>query len=148
MVPITNLLGAIGETRISTDLMLRGFTIYSPLHEGGAIDMIAFKGNKLYRIQAKYKRVNVDGVVEISWKGGASQYVSSCDILAIYVPEMDTVYYVPTSICGSNKAKKVFHLDSSNADSITFLPKYIDFPEDIGLIADLIAPGSLPSQPI
>jgi hypothetical protein len=132
MTPSRNLLGAIGETKVTLDLMELGFYVLHPVHEGGSVDLVALRGSNLYRIQVKYRHLQ-DGFIDIHWALGEGTYTNTCDVIAVYVPELETVFYVPSSICGDNKAKKRLHLREADKDSESYLFNYTLFPAHCGL---------------
>lgn len=133
-------LGAIGETKVTLDLMELGFYVYLPSHEGGPIDLIAFRGANIYRVQAKYRSL-INGFVTIHWESGEDGYSDTCDIIAVYVPELEKVFYIPSGICRGNKAKKRLHLREKDKDQINYLYRYIEFPYNNGLTATPIVSG-------
>lgn len=132
MTPSQNLLGAIGETKVTLDLMELGFYVLHPVHEGGSVDLVALRGSNVYRIQVKYRHLQ-DGYVDIHWANGEGTYTSTCDVIAVYVPELETVFYVPSSICGENKAKKRLHIREQDKDKDNYLFNYTLFPDKCGL---------------
>ena len=132
MTPVKNLLGAIGETKVTLDLMERGFYTFSPSFEGGAVDLIALKGDKLYKIQVKFRSLREDGHVDITWDGGEGWYSGVVDIIAVYIPELEHVFYVPCSILDGKIAKKRLHIREQDKHSDGYIFNYILFPEEVG----------------
>lgn len=133
MTPISSLLGAIGETKVTLDLMELGYYVLHPAHEGGSVDLIALKGSYIYRIQVKYRHINYANAVDITWESGLDGYSTSCDIIAVYVPELDQVFYVPSSICAGNLAKKRLHMREKDKNDDSYLFRYTLFPVASGL---------------
>lgn len=97
--------GDIACAIVIADLTKKGFVVFSPcVTEHCSVDLIAYKDNKMYRIQCKYSS---DGVAKdkTSWadKNGnhTKKYDSNdFDYYAIYLPEIDRVVYPSIKFSG------------------------------------------------
>jgi hypothetical protein len=94
----TNEKGNIGQIEVIRKLVKNGYECFLPMHDYSAIDLIAVKGEKIHRLQIKY-RTSIRGVVEIhnsSVVNGRRVPIdlSMIDGWAIYCPEIDDVVFV------------------------------------------------------
>ncbi len=99
---ITKEKGDIGVMEVMLDLTKKGYKIFTTISEHLPFDFAAFKNNKFYKIQAKY-RSEVDGTIPVplrtSWsdKNGSHEQLydkDDIDYIAVYCPETDKCYYV------------------------------------------------------
>jgi len=94
--------GDLGVLKTQLDLFEKGYIICVPLTEHAPFDLVVVKNNKVYKVQVKYRSLykgKLTTVLHNSWadkKGNHLKYYeeNSFDILAIYCPEHDKVYYL------------------------------------------------------
>lgn len=95
--------GDLGVMEIMLDLTKKGYKIFTTISEHLPFDFAAFKDNKFYKIQAKYRSLTEEGCVPVplrtSWSdknGTHNQFYDKNDIdfIAVYCPETDKCYYV------------------------------------------------------
>ena len=99
---ITKEKGDIGVMEVMLDLTKKGYKIFTTISEHLPFDFVAFKNNKFYKIQAKY-RSEVNGIITVplrtSWSdknGSHNNFYDKEDIdyISIYCPETEKCYYV------------------------------------------------------
>ncbi len=84
-------IGAMGELRVSADLIARGYYVFRNLSPTGPFDLAAYRNGKLLRIEVrsglKHKRSN-----RISW---GTKSTDECDHYAVYLKHEHVVFYYP-----------------------------------------------------
>jgi hypothetical protein len=96
--------GNIGYAMVIADVMKKGYFVFTPIADTTSVDMVIGNNKmELKRVQVKYRTKTNKGVLEIPIhtvvNGKKVQVdVSKVDLWAIYCPDTDTVYYVPTEI--------------------------------------------------
>jgi hypothetical protein len=78
--------GAIGELKVSVDLMERGFELFRALSPASSCDLIASRGERFFRVEVRTGIEGTEGRVLCQRKG---RY----DILAVVLP--DRLHYEP-----------------------------------------------------
>lgn len=95
--------GDIGALKIQADLAEKGYKILIPLSEHLPFDFVIWKNGTFKTIQAKYRKVNSRGQLEVKFstvwadKNGCHTNPMDktlVDIVAIYCPSQDECYYV------------------------------------------------------
>ena len=99
--------GTLAESKVIADLYQKGFSVAIPLDDLKPFDLICIDpSNNMYKIQVKYCKLE---------NGAASLPVRSCmsnktlsythtynkkevDIFAMYVPEVDSCFYIKSDI--------------------------------------------------
>jgi hypothetical protein len=89
-------IGAIGELRVSVDLLIKGFNVYRALSPSSDSDLAITKGNKLYRVEVTTGYFDYKGNIINNKKYADS---SKFDIVAvvmksgeiIYLPELESI---------------------------------------------------------
>lgn len=100
----TNEKGNIGLVKAIEDLTIKGFQVFLPMTDTTLIDLIiSDKQFKLKKIQVKYIKLNDRGSIAIqrdtvvNGKRVLNDF-SNLDYFAIYCPDNNKMYYIPTSI--------------------------------------------------
>lgn len=105
--------GDLGVMEIMLDMTKHGYKIFTTISEHLPFDFVAFKDNKFFRIQAKYRTLENDGKISVpfrtSWSdknGTHSQFYNKEDLdyIAVYCPQTDKCYYINPSICNNKSA--------------------------------------------
>jgi len=100
----TNDKGNLGYAMTIADVTKKGYFIFTPLADTTNVDLvIANNKMELKRIQVKYRKKNKNGVLEIPTTtviNGKKQKtnIENIDIWAIYCPDTNEIYYLPTNI--------------------------------------------------
>lgn len=89
--------GAIGELRVTGDLITQGFRVHKPLIDSLAYDLVCSINSVFYTIQVKYVAVR-SGCIDTTPRRVKALKERSCnvefDILAIYCPDTSKCYYI------------------------------------------------------
>lgn len=101
---LTKTKGDLGVAATIFDLTLKGYHVSVPLTEHAPYDLIADTGEKLIKIQVKYR---TDGIIPTSnsWadKNGSHRVKyegQEFDYFALYIPTKNIVCYAPISLVG------------------------------------------------
>lgn len=98
--------GDIGLTKVIADLVEKGFSVSLPIHEHLHYDLIADSGEKLIRVQVKYRTNHKDTKsikfnCKTSHKGVNGKTIeyfyskNDFDLYAVYSPSLKLCYYIP-----------------------------------------------------
>ena len=91
--------GDLGVLYTSADLISKGYTVLSPLGGQPHYDLVIEKNNIFRKVQVKYAHIK-NGVIQVKlYTVGHNGKVNlhtkdNVDIVAVYVPETDIVYYI------------------------------------------------------
>ena len=90
--------GTLGELKVTSELIKKGYAVFTEVGDLSRIDLIAWKDDKLIKIQVK-SLASKNGSIEIhNYKSGPNyryKYTKEdVDIFAIYSPELDEVFYI------------------------------------------------------
>ena len=90
--------GSIGLIEVIRDLTKKGYECFVPLHDYSAVDLIAMKDHKTYRLQVKYRTllrgiILIDFFSKVNGKSVAID-MDAIDGWAVYCPEVDKVVYI------------------------------------------------------
>lgn len=98
----TNKKGDIGLVKTMMDLTVNGYFLFSPISDTTCVDLIAANSNMdLKRLQVKYRQL-FNGALELVTSTVVNGKkipveLNKIDIWAVYCPNNDKVYYIPTS---------------------------------------------------
>ena len=121
----TSLQGALGEIAVVKDLMSRGYEVFQQMGEGSKVDLIALDKNySPIKIQAKSTYLKEDQTFSLSVRsnGGKRNDVNrdsslyseeQVDVFALYVRDLDEVYYIPSSVALQYKTGMVLRLNEA-----------------------------------
>ena len=100
----TNRSGALGEAKVIAKLIEKGFSVFTQFSGKEEFDIVACKEKKLYRIQVKCVKesqengtfaVTLTSVYKLATGNVLRRFdKSKCDILAIYIRELDKVCFI------------------------------------------------------
>ena len=90
--------GVVGLIEVIRDLTKQGYECFTPFHDYSAIDLIAIKDYKLYRIQVKYRTL-LRGIIEVDLQSvvNGKKVPIDCNKIdgwAIYCPEVEKIVYI------------------------------------------------------
>lgn len=127
--------GDIGVAKVIADLSVKGLKVLAPLTEHLPFDLVAYDRDKdeFYKIQCKYKtktsgKLQVNLRTSYATKNGSfsSRYSKgSFDVLAIYCPETDKVYYVTEEQVKNLVNSITLRIDEAGTSVSGFNPKEI-----------------------
>ena len=90
--------GTIGLIEVIRDLTRNGYECFTPIHDYSAVDLIAMKDYKTYRVQVKYRTLSRESIIIdlFSKVNGKSVPIDidAIDGWAVYCPEVDKVVYI------------------------------------------------------
>ncbi len=119
--------GDIGLTQVIANLQLNGITAALPLSEHLPFDLIAVnKDAKLSRVSIKYRAINTNGIIEIPLRTISSNSegykvkvtnLNEVDAFAIYCPDTNKCYYIPSTKLIGYKASMALSVGKSNNQS-------------------------------
>jgi hypothetical protein len=103
-----NLKGNIAEAAIAFAAVKAGFPVFKPVAEHGRADLVMEVGDRLYRVQCKWGRLDRDGSVIVvgveSNRCTPGGYVRTkyereeVELLAVYCGDLDRCYLLPQSL--------------------------------------------------
>ena len=113
--------GSIGLIEVIRDLSKKGFECFTPIHDYSAVDLIAMRDYKMYRLQVKY-REEFRNAIEVHFRSmvnGKSVDIdlSAIDGWAIYCPGVDSVVYVSKSDVDLTKGSFSFRLSEGKKNA-------------------------------
>jgi PD-(D/E)XK endonuclease len=83
-------IGAIGELRVSADLLAKGYEVFRAVSSACSCDLIAMKNGVSARIEVRTARRSIQGVIQYP---GHSKDIGRQDYFAAVLP--DEIIYVP-----------------------------------------------------
>ena len=105
--------GQIGLAKTIADLVSKGYNVFLPFADVNVVDLVCMNSNgDLKRIQIKYKK-KTGGCISIPLQGVQNGQrvninLKMVDMFAVYCPDNDEVYYVPTEVL-INSGKQTSH---------------------------------------
>ena len=113
--------GSLGLIEVIRDLSKKGFECFTPIHDYSAVDLIAMRDYKMYRLQVKY-REEYRGTIEVHFRSmvnGKSVGIDfdAIDGWAIYCPEIDKIVYVSKSDVDLTKGSFSFRLSEGKKNA-------------------------------
>lgn len=135
--------GDVGLVKVLSDLADKGLDCLLPLSEHLPFDLIAFnqETGKTYKIQCKFKKKTKGGIdipIRTSYltsNGSVSSRYNygSFDVLAVYNPDTNTVYYVAEKELVDKTTSIKLMVDAPNTryckeDRCNMAVNYVDFP--------------------
>lgn len=135
--------GDIGLVKIIADLTFKGLDCLLPIAEHLPFDLIAYdqETGNLYKIQCKFRNKRKGGLdisVRTSYLGGqgsvSKRYADgSFDVLAIYSPDTDAVYYIEERELEGKTTSIKLRIDAPNPEfckehNCNMAKDYLNFP--------------------
>lgn len=91
--------------KVQLDLKEKGYTLLLPTADYTPFDLVAHKDDSFIKVQVKYRSINNQNKIRIdtssTWLTATGRKYSDnhrqhIDLYAIYCPDRDTVYYLPS----------------------------------------------------
>jgi prevent-host-death family protein len=107
--------GAIGEIKIAAAATELGISVLRPIVDQVRYDLAFEIGDRIFRVQCKWGRLDEDGAViqvqlQGSWLSPTAGYVrssyteSEIDLVAVYCHELDRCYLLPVALVAGRRA--------------------------------------------
>lgn len=131
----SKLFGTLGEAAVMKDLITKDFVVFKEFGDRSRIDLIAEKNGALSRIQVKAKHLNRGMfALEKGKSGPGYSYIyrkEDIDIFAVYVFEIDKVFYIPIETFNeqSSLTLRVTPSLNNNQKNIHLADDFKNFPE-------------------
>ena len=102
--------GDIGVIKIMDNLIIQGINVFMPFSANLPFDIVAYTNNKFYRIQVKYRKMEIRTAIQIYVDKSSicNNHISrkkytenDFDILAVYCPDNNECYFIPKNIFDS-----------------------------------------------
>jgi hypothetical protein len=128
--------GDIGVFRAQVDLAERGLGVLLPLTEHEAFDLVAYAGDRFFRVQVRY-RAAVEGKLDIrfrsSWTDRHGTHVkqmnkSSIDVLCVYCPDTEKCYYVDPKKFRSGVSLRISPTRNNQRSGVLWADDFTEFP--------------------
>lgn len=85
-------IGAVGELRVATELLSKGFDVFRAVSQSATCDLIAVKDNRMIRLEVRTGSYTVDGRVNFPKKkkdtGRSEHYAVVLPDKIQYIPEL------------------------------------------------------------
>jgi hypothetical protein len=129
--------GDLGVFAAKLDLTEKGFRLLLPLTEHEAFDLVAYRGDKFYRVQVKY-RAAVNGVISVpfssSWadRHGVHKLPmdkASVDVVCLYCPDTRRCYYIDPRRHGNTVQLRLVPTRNNQSKRVLLADDFTEFPE-------------------
>ena len=126
--------GSVGLIEVIRDLTKKGFECFTPIHDYSAVDLIAMKDYKVYRLQVKY-REEFRNAIEVHFSSMVNGKSIRIDIemidgWAVYCPQVESVVYVSKSDVDLTKGSFSFRLQEGKKNTTGIKRKlYTEYSE-------------------
>lgn len=132
----TNSKGTVGLAAVMFDLTKRGYSLFLPMADTTSVDLIACNVEmQPRRLQVKYRSLQ-KGAIHIpvySVVGGKMIPINTqqIDVWAIYCPDNQQVYYMPTSYLSSKKNSITLRVELSRKaqHNAHLAENFLDMPQ-------------------
>lgn len=128
--------GDLGVIHAELDLTEKGFTILHPRTEHAPFDLVAYDGQRFYRVQVKY-RAAVEGAIHLVfksfWNDRHGTHMirmdkSEVDVVCVYCPDTRTCYYVDPKTFGSTVILRLEPPKNGCSRGVHFARDFVAFP--------------------
>jgi len=126
--------GDIGVARATSNLIENGFDVLSPINSSSPFDLVVYKGNKFWKIQVKYIKIN-NGTIKIDIRRNiiTNRKITTTpnlevDVICAYCPDTQLCYYIKPI-----KQQIILRINPPEIKhmvNIKFAKDYLIFPED------------------
>lgn len=145
--------GAIGFAKVVSELLGRLVPVLAPVGiEHLPYDLVAEAADGFKKVQVKYREVNKRSrAVQVpranSWSNSKGTHsrrylATDFDILAVFVPELDRVLFMPYAMCGKSISVK-----PSITNDYYWYEDFLDFPPPL-TTSKRRRTGARPSKPL
>lgn len=109
----------------------------APLTEHEAFDLVAFRGNRFYRIQVKY-RAAVEGVIMVPFRSSwADRHGVHCmpmdkdsvDVVCVYCPDTERCYYIDPRRHRTAVHLRLSATRNKQSRRVLMAEQFLEFPE-------------------
>lgn len=127
--------GNLGELKVASDLVGRGYPVFRELGDNSKVDLIALVDDKCIKVQVKAIN-SKNGTVSTDTRKSGPNYrfrytEKQVDIFAIYVPNRDVIFYITSKEFLIAKGKSTFRIDPAKGRGNSpskYVENYLDFP--------------------
>jgi hypothetical protein len=129
--------GDLGVFAAKLDLTEKGFRLLLPLTEHEAFDLVAYRGEKFYRVQVKYRAAR-NGVISVpfssSWadRHGVHKLMmdkGSVDVVCAYCPDTRRCYYIDPRRHGGTVQLRLVPTRNNQSKGVLLADDFTEFPE-------------------
>jgi hypothetical protein len=129
--------GDLGLLHAQLDLAEKGYGVLVPLTEHEAFDLVAYRANRFYRIQVKY-RAAVDGFISVpfrsSWADRHGVHTlrmdkSSVDLVCAYCPDTRRCYYIDPRRHGNSVTLRITPTRNGQSKGVLLAEHFTEIPE-------------------
>lgn len=127
--------GEIGELEVAADLLERGYEVFNPISQNCPYDLVAqnIDTGEFYTIQVKFAQLK-NGAIKTQFRrkrlGGKKdvrETNTEFDVGAVYCPQLEKCYYVPTEEFEESLSLRVE--SERNMTSIRWANEFEEFPK-------------------
>ena len=128
--------GSVGELRVAADLIKQGYAVFTELGDLSKVDLLVLdqQTGQVVKVQVKWRSCK-NGVVQLANKKSGPNYSFKYrphhyDVMAVYVPEKDTILYISFGSFGKSALAIRFENTKNNQNSgINWYEDYLNFKE-------------------
>lgn len=129
--------GDLAVLKCQLDLFEKGFLILLPQTEHALFDVVAYKEQRFWRIQVKYRNMNENGTIRIKFQhsystknGVQTQDVdkSQIDLYCVYCPETDQCYYFDPKLFNKSVTIRLKETKNNQAKGVYFAADFLEIP--------------------
>jgi len=132
----TKVKGDLGVLHAQVDLAERGFGILMPLTEHESFDLVAYRDDRFYRVQVRYRRVvagRLDLRFRTSWadrRGSHNKPMdkASVDVLCVYCPDTQKCYYIEPRRFAGGVRLRISPSRNKQSKGVHTAEDFTDFP--------------------
>jgi hypothetical protein len=131
--------GDLGVLAAELDLFEKGFLLLKPQTEHAPFDLVAYRDERFYRVQVKY-RAAVNGLIMFQlnsyWADRHGTHTvpidkNSIDLLCIYCPDTRTCYYVDPRSVVKTVCLRITPPRNNQKKNITWAHECTDIPSTV-----------------
>mgnify|MGYP003132632501 FL=1 len=115
--------GSIGEMKVTIDLLLRGYNVYTPVVDDKGIDLIVSNGDLFRKVQCKSHSNYFSTSVEVNMRG-----CDRADVVAVPIKPINRVCYIESG--ASDRAVNIAIAESISGQKLKrrWWEDYLEFP--------------------
>lgn len=131
--------GDLGILYAQLDLAKKGYGVLTPLTEHEAFDLVAYKDDRFFRVQVKY-RAAVDGLITLAFKtvwadrhGVHTVPINkqSVDVFCVFCPTTEVCYYVDPSAYRATACLRIAPARNHQKKGIHWASDFRDLPANV-----------------
>jgi hypothetical protein len=129
--------GDLGVLKAQVDLYEQGFTVCVPLTEHAPFDLAAYRDQRFWRVQVKYRALGNHGAISVrfssSWADRHGTHTvptdkGQVDLFCIFCPDTDQCYYVEPHRYRSDLTLRVKTPKNGQAKGVRLAPDFRRVP--------------------